>query len=85
MHADLLTRLDADVAQIQRDHTGLTSTRPDALRVRLDVPNTDTARACLEKEPFYSNGVYKDISVHRWRCGRVMDRCTERSAGGRPA
>jgi hypothetical protein len=75
MHADLLTRLDAYVAQMQRDHTGLTITRPDAIRVLLDVPDTDTARAFMEKEPFYSNGVYKDISFHRWRFGRVMDRC----------
>ena len=28
----------------------------------------------LEQEPFYSNGVYKDINFHRWRFGRVMDR-----------
>ena len=40
----------------------------------LDVPDMDTARAFMEKEPFYSNGVYKDINVHRWRFGRVMDR-----------
>lgn len=27
-------------------------------------------------EPFHSHGVYKDINVHRWRFGRVMDRFT---------
>jgi hypothetical protein len=40
----------------------------------LDVPGMDTARAFMEKEPFYSNGAYKDINFHRWRFGRVMDR-----------
>ena len=40
----------------------------------LDVPDMDTARAFMEQEPFYSNGVYKDINFHRWRFGRVMDR-----------
>jgi uncharacterized protein YciI len=40
----------------------------------LDVPDMDTARAFIEQEPFYSNGVYKDINFHRWRFGRVMDR-----------
>ena len=40
----------------------------------LDVSDTDAARAFMEQEPFYSNGVYKDINFHRWRFGRVMDR-----------
>jgi uncharacterized protein YciI len=40
----------------------------------LDVPDRDAARAFMAKEPFYGNGVYKDINVHRWRFGRVMDR-----------
>ena len=40
----------------------------------LDVPDMGTARAFMEQEPFYSNGVYKDINFHRWRFGRVMDR-----------
>ena len=40
----------------------------------LDVPAMDTARVFMEQEPFYSNGVYKDINFHRWRFGRVMDR-----------
>lgn len=40
----------------------------------LDVPDMDTARAFMEKEPFYSNGVYKELNFHRWRFGRVMDR-----------
>ena len=40
----------------------------------LDVPDMDAARAFMEQEPFYSNGVYKDINFHRWRFGRVMDR-----------
>jgi uncharacterized protein YciI len=40
----------------------------------LDVPDMETARAFIEQEPFYSNGVYKDIHFHRWRFGRVMDR-----------
>jgi len=51
----------------------------------LDVPDMDAARAFMAKEPFYSNGVYKDINVHRWRFGRVMDRfkqCSARSIGG---
>jgi hypothetical protein len=34
----------------------------------------DVARAFIEKEPFYSNGVYQEINFHRWRFGRVMDR-----------
>jgi YCII-related domain len=42
--------------------------------VILDVPDMDTARAFVEKEPFYSNGVYQESHVHRWRFGRVMDR-----------
>jgi hypothetical protein len=40
----------------------------------LDVPDMDTAWMFIEQEPFYSNGVYKDINFHRWRFGRVMDR-----------
>jgi hypothetical protein len=32
------------------------------------------AWAFMEKEPFYSHGVYKEINFHRWRFGRVMDR-----------
>jgi uncharacterized protein YciI len=40
----------------------------------LDVPDMDTAQAFIEKEPFYSNGVYQEINFHRWRFGRVMDR-----------
>jgi uncharacterized protein YciI len=40
----------------------------------LDVPDMDVARAFIEKAPFYSNGVYKDVDLHRWRFGRVMDR-----------
>lgn len=40
----------------------------------LDVPDMDTARAFIEKAPFYSNGVYQDGHLHRWRFGRVMDR-----------
>jgi uncharacterized protein YciI len=40
----------------------------------VDVPDMDTARAFLEKEPFYSNGVYREVNFHRWRFGRVMDR-----------
>ena len=40
----------------------------------LDVPDMDAARAFMAHEPFYSNGVYKDINFHRWRFGRVMDR-----------
>jgi uncharacterized protein YciI len=40
----------------------------------LDVPDMAAARAFLEREPFYSHGVYKDVILHRWRFGRVMDR-----------
>jgi uncharacterized protein YciI len=40
----------------------------------LDVPDMDTARALMEKEPFYSSGVYQESNVRRWRFGRVMDR-----------
>jgi uncharacterized protein YciI len=40
----------------------------------LDVPDMDAARAFLEKEPFYSSGVYQEVNFHRWRFGRVMDR-----------
>ena len=42
----------------------------------LDVPDMGTARAFMEQEPFYNNGVYKGINFHRWRFGRVMDRFT---------
>jgi hypothetical protein len=41
----------------------------------LEVADMNAARAFMEQEPFYSNGVYKDINFHRWRFGRVMDRC----------
>lgn len=41
----------------------------------LDVPDMDTARAFMEKEPFYSHGLYQEVTFHRWRFGRVMDRC----------
>jgi hypothetical protein len=34
----------------------------------------DTARGIMEKEPFYSNGLYHEVSLQRWRFGRVMDR-----------
>jgi uncharacterized protein YciI len=40
----------------------------------LDVPDMGTAREFMAYEPFYSNGVYKDINFHRWRFGRVMNR-----------
>jgi len=40
----------------------------------LDVSDMDAAQVFMEQEPFYSNGVYKDINFHRWRFGRVMDR-----------
>jgi hypothetical protein len=33
-----------------------------------------TARASMEKEPFYSNGVYQQVTFQHWRFGRVMDR-----------
>jgi uncharacterized protein YciI len=46
----------------------------------LDVPDMGAARAFMEKEPFYSNGVYKETNFHRWRFGRVMDRFKEQSA-----
>ncbi len=48
--------------------------RPIVSVFLLDVPDMDTARAFMEKEPFYSNGVYQEINFHRWRFGRVMDR-----------
>jgi uncharacterized protein YciI len=40
----------------------------------LDVSDMGTARSFIEKEPFYSNGVYLEVNFHRWRFGRVMDR-----------
>jgi uncharacterized protein YciI len=40
----------------------------------LDVPDMQVARTFMEQAPFYSHGVYKDITFHRWRFGRVMDR-----------
>jgi uncharacterized protein YciI len=42
--------------------------------VLLDVPDMGAARAFMEEEPFYSKGVYQDVTFHRWRFGRVMDR-----------
>jgi YCII-related domain len=42
--------------------------------ILLDVPDMGAARAFMEKEPFCSNGVYQNVTFHRWRFGRVMDR-----------
>jgi uncharacterized protein YciI len=40
----------------------------------LDVPDMDAARTFMEKEPFYSHGLFQQVNFHRWRFGRVMDR-----------
>jgi uncharacterized protein len=42
--------------------------------ILLDVPDMEAARAFMEKEPFYGNGVYQEVNFQRWRFGRVMDR-----------
>lgn len=42
--------------------------------ILLDVPDMRVARAFMEEEPFYSNGVYQEVTFQRWRFGRVMDR-----------
>ena len=40
----------------------------------LDVADLEAARALLEGDPFYRSGLYKDVTLHRWRFGRVFDR-----------
>jgi hypothetical protein len=45
------------------------------------VPDMGAARAFMGKEPFYSNGVYQEVTFQRWRFGRLMDRFKERIAG----
>jgi uncharacterized protein YciI len=40
----------------------------------LDVPDLDAGRDFLKGEPFHKSGVYKDVTFHRWRFGRVFDR-----------
>ena len=40
----------------------------------LDVPDLDTGRELLEGDPFRKAGIYKDVTYHRWRFGRVFDR-----------
>jgi uncharacterized protein YciI len=47
---------------------------PSGSVILLDVPDMETARAFMEKDPFYSHGVYQEVTFHRWRFGRVMDR-----------
>jgi len=42
--------------------------------VLLDVPDMAAARAMMDDEPFYRAGCYQDITLHRWRFGRVFDR-----------
>ncbi|NQU70293.1 MAG: hypothetical protein HQ514_07070 [Rhodospirillales bacterium] len=40
----------------------------------LDLPDLEAGRALFENEPFYKAGIYKDVKLHRWRFGRVLDR-----------
>jgi uncharacterized protein YciI len=66
------------------DHAGMIMARGPLVRddaetqvgsvLLLDVPTMAAARAFVENEPFYHNGVYQEITFHRWRFGRVMDR-----------
>ncbi len=39
-----------------------------------DSPDMAANRALLDNMPFTKAGVYKDITFHRWRFGRVFDR-----------
>jgi uncharacterized protein YciI len=40
----------------------------------LDLPDLETGRELLHGDPFYKSGLYKDVTYHRWRFGRVFDR-----------
>jgi uncharacterized protein len=40
----------------------------------LDVPSLAAGRELFEGDPFYTSGVFKDVTFHRWRFGRVFDR-----------
>ncbi|MCP4430177.1 MAG: hypothetical protein GY806_04285 [Gammaproteobacteria bacterium] len=42
--------------------------------VLLDVPDMATARATIANDPFHKAGCYQEITLHRWRFGRVFDR-----------
>ncbi len=40
----------------------------------LDVPDLDAGSELLKGDPFYKSGIYKEVTYHRWRFGRVFDR-----------
>ncbi|MGI9389169.1 MAG: YciI family protein [Boseongicola sp.] len=40
----------------------------------LDVTDLGAGRAIIENEPLFKAGCYQDITLHRWRFGRVFDR-----------
>lgn len=42
--------------------------------VLLDVPDMETARVTMDNDPFHRAGCYQDVTLHRWRFGRVFDR-----------
>ena len=42
--------------------------------VLLDVPDMEKARATMDDDPFHIAGCYQDVTLHRWRFGRVFDR-----------
>ena len=40
----------------------------------LDIPDMDSACRLMADEPFNRAGLYADVSIYRWRFGRVFDR-----------
>ena len=42
--------------------------------ILMDLPDLAVGRTLLENEPFFKAGCYRDITIHRWRFGRVFDR-----------
>lgn len=51
-----------------------TGEKPVGSLFLIDVPNMDTARDFVAKEPYNRAGCFQDITFHRWRFGRVFDR-----------
>jgi len=40
----------------------------------LDVPDMHAARAFIDNMPFTKAGLFENVTMHRWRFGRVFDR-----------
>jgi uncharacterized protein len=39
-----------------------------------DLPDMATARKLIADEPFNKGGLFREVTLHRWRFGRVFDR-----------